>query len=89
MADRLTSLADCKYSVVVIDLDFSRAFDVEPHNEKLVRYGLDTLTTRWIKIWLVDRTQSIIVCGSSLTWREGTSGVFHSSVLGQCHLTSL
>ena len=44
-------------------LDFSKAFDKDPHERLMVKlkyYGLQEKTLEWIKSWLKKRTLSIM-----------------------------
>ena len=57
---------DRREEVYVAVLDFSKAFDVVPH-ERLIRklrlYGIEGRTLHWISSFLQDRTQSVVVDG--------------------------
>jgi len=53
--DHVTHLLDEGKAVVVVYLDFSKAFDTVLHSillEKLAAHGLDGCMLRWIKNWL-------------------------------------
>jgi len=63
---QVTRLVDEGKAVVVIYLDFSKAFDTVPHSillEKLAAHGLDECTLCWIKNWLNGRVQRAMVNG--------------------------
>ena len=52
----------------VVVLDFSKAFDVVPHQRllhKLDHYGIRGTTLNWIQNFLTNRTQKVVVDGSS------------------------
>ena len=51
----------------IILLDFSKAFDVVPHQRllsKLYMYGISGKTLGWIQGFLGNRTQKVVVNGS-------------------------
>ena len=63
----------------VVVLDFSKAFDVVPHQRllhKLDHYGIQGTTLNWIQNYLtIDRTQKVVVDGSSSESARVKSGV--------------
>ena len=68
-------------------LDFAKAFDKVGHKrllEKLKWYGIDGVTNRWIKCFLTDRIQSVVLDGITSDSACVLSGVPQGSVLGPC-----
>ena len=52
----------------VVVLDFSKAFDVVPHqrlSHKLDHYGIRGTTLNWMQNFLTNRTKKVVVDGSS------------------------
>ena len=69
----------------VILLDFSKAFDKVAHMRlcyKLRHLGINGSLLEWIKCFLTDRTQRVIVNGERSSLSEVSSGVPQGSVLG-------
>ena len=72
----------------VVVLDFSEAFDVIPHQRllhKLDHYGIRGTTLNWIQNFLINRTnrtQKVVVDGSSSESARVKSGVPQGTVLG-------
>ncbi|KAI8520129.1 hypothetical protein Bbelb_033860 [Branchiostoma belcheri] len=66
-------------------MDFSKAFDKVCHSlliHKLSYYGITGLLKTWIQNFLSDRTQAVVVEGSSSSLVSVESGVPQGSVLG-------
>ena len=69
----------------MIILDFSKAFDKVPHQRllsKLDFYGIRGTTHGWIKAFLTDRSQQVIVDGATSERVSVVSGVPQGTVLG-------
>ena len=65
-------------------MDFSKAFDKVNHSliiHRLKHYGITGKTNEWIKNFLSDRTQSVVVEGETSTSIPVESGVPQKSVL--------
>ena len=76
------------YEVTLIFLDFAKAFDKVCHVSllsKLKSYGFCTSTVNWIKDFLDNRRQRVVLGDSSSDWRDVTSGVPQGFVLGPLH----
>ena len=85
LAHELLSSLDVGYQHDLIILDFSKAFDRVPHErllKKLDHYGIRDSTQGWIKAFLSNRTQQVIVEGATSDTVPVISGVPQGTVLG-------
>jgi hypothetical protein len=83
--DYLTKLLAEGKSIDLIYLDFAKAFDTLVHAlllELLPTYGFDDGINRWIKSFLSDRRQRVVLGEFVSDWAEVTSGVPQGSVIG-------
>ena len=83
--DDLTKNIDHQIQTDMILLDFSKAFDKVPHARlmsKLRLMGIDGKTGSWIREFLADRSQRVIVDGQSSLSAGVLSGVPQGTVLG-------
>ncbi len=71
--------------VDVIYLDFAKAFDKVDHNillAKLEKYGIGGRVLKWIREFLMQRTQTVVVEGEKSSFQLVISGVPQGTVLG-------
>ena len=83
--DEWTLAVDKSCEVNCLYLDFMKAFDTVPHRRlihKLKSYGISDPVLSWIKDFLSDRVQRVIVNGSASKWAKVLSGIPQGSVLG-------
>ena len=83
--DEWTLAVDEGCEVNCLYLYFMKAFDTVPHRRlihKLKSYGISGPVLSWIKDFLSDRVQRVIVNGSASKWAKVLSGIPQGSVLG-------
>ena len=83
--DYCTEVLANKGVIDVIYLNFSKAFDTVPHQrllKKLEDYGIIGKIHKWIKAFLNERTQQVVVNGSFSSPAKVLSGIPQGTVLG-------
>ena len=83
--DDLTSNLEERHQTDILIMDFAKAFDKVDHSlltHKLHHYGIRGNVNTWIKNWLKDRKQSVVVDGEKSEPVSVDSGVPQGSVLG-------
>ena len=83
-----TTSLDQNIPVDILYLDFQKAFDSVPHYRhfvKLEAYGIRGKLLDWIKFFLVNHHQKVVLNDVSYNWSTIHSGVSQVSVLGPLH----
>ena len=83
--ETLTRLVDEGHEVDVLYLDFRKAFDVVPKERLLVKMssiGVRGKVLDWVREWLSDRTQKVVLNGKESGLGHVESGVVQGSSLG-------
>ena len=69
--ETVTDYVDQGYPVDFIFLDFQKAFDKMLHGRLLLKVkamGIGSLVANWIKSWLSDRKQRVVINGKCSGW---------------------
>lgn len=85
LMEELTDALDSNEDIDIIYLDFRKAFDKVPHKrllKKLWGYGIRGKVYSWVKEFLSDRSQKVVVNGRQSKTAKVTSGIPQGSVLG-------
>ncbi|CAF0808212.1 unnamed protein product, partial [Brachionus calyciflorus] len=83
--DVITECINRGFAIDILFIDFLKAFDLVPHPEllrKLEAYGFNGKILNWLKAFLSDRKQRVVLDGISSIWKDVLSGVPQGSVLG-------
>ena len=83
--DLVTEAINLGFIVDLILLDFAKAFDKVSHAKlihKLTAWGVNSILVRWIRAFLTNRRQRVVIGDNYSCWEEVLSGVPQGSVLG-------
>ena len=83
--DIITDALSEGWDVVTVFLDFSKAFDKVSHQLLLIKlkaYGFGDVVIDWVRAFLINRKQRVVIGSSASDWQEVVSGVPQGSVLG-------
>ena len=79
-----TEALDNNLQVDTVYLDFRKAFDSVPHKrliKKLEKYGITGNLLKWLKNFLNERKQRVVINGKSSKWSDVLSRIPQGSIL--------
>ena len=85
LVENWTDILDQDDGIDVAYLDFRKAFDLVSHRHlihKMSKYGIKGQVLDWVKAFLSDRKQKVVIRGTASESFDVTSGVPQGSVLG-------
>ena len=80
-----TEALDNNLQVDTVYMDFRKAFDSVPHKrliKKLEGYGINGTLLKWLKNFLNERKQRVVINGKTSKWTDVLSGIRQGSILG-------
>ncbi|XP_065663036.1 uncharacterized protein LOC136085640 [Hydra vulgaris] len=83
--DFITNSIDNGWDVIVLFLDFAKAFDSIGHKKLLVKLdalGFKSKLLGWCQGFLKNRLQRVVIGDNTSEWEEVMSGILQGSVLG-------